>query len=74
MTDIKFEIVRELAVLSEGTRGWRKELNLVSWNGNEAKLDIRDWGPEHSRAGKGLTLTEDEGHKLWEALTSYEGD
>ena len=32
MADIKFEIKEEIAVLSESAKGWRKELNLVSWN------------------------------------------
>ena len=45
-----------------------KEANFVSWNGNDAKLDIRIWYPGHERCGKGVTLTEDEGRNLYEAL------
>ena len=33
MADIKYDIVEELGVLSESTKGWTKELNLISWNG-----------------------------------------
>ena len=33
MADIKFEIVEEIGVLSENPKGWRKELNRISWNG-----------------------------------------
>ena len=29
MTEIKYEIKKEIAVLSENAKGWRKELNLV---------------------------------------------
>ena len=58
--DIKFEIKEEIAVLSESSKGWKKELNLVSWNGSEPKYDIRDWAPGHEKMGKGVTLTEDE--------------
>lgn len=42
--------------------------NFISWNGNAAKLDIREWHPNHERCGKGITLTEDEGRKLYAAL------
>lgn len=48
--------------------GATKEANFVSWNGNDAKLDIRIWYPGHERCGKGVTLTEDEGRNLYEAL------
>ncbi|MBT2731590.1 MULTISPECIES: YdbC family protein [Carnobacterium] len=55
-----FEIVEELAVLSENAKGWRKELNLVRWNENSPKFDIRDWSPDHEKMGKGVTLTNEE--------------
>jgi hypothetical protein len=60
MADIKFEITKHIGVLSEGNKGWRKELNLVSWNDREPKYDIRDWAPEHAKMGKGVTLSEAE--------------
>lgn len=60
MADIKYDIVEELGVLSENARGWRKELNLISWNGAAPKYDIRDWAPDHEKMGKGTTLTKDE--------------
>ena len=66
--DIKFEIVKEIGVLSEGSKGWQKELNLVSWNDAAPKYDLRDWSPEHEKMGKGVTLTEDEVKKLKELL------
>ncbi|MBQ7990435.1 MAG: YdbC family protein [Oscillospiraceae bacterium] len=60
MADIKYEIMREIGVLSENARGWRKELNLVSWNGAAPKYDIREWAPDHEKMGKGITLTAEE--------------
>lgn len=66
--DFKFEIIKEIGVLSEGSKGWRKELNLVSWNGSEPKYDLRDWAPEHEKMGKGITLTEEEAEKLKQLL------
>ena len=69
--EIKFEIVRKFGVLSESPSGWHKELNIVSWNEREPKVDIRDWDADHSRMGKGVTLTRDESVKLYEYLGSY---
>lgn len=62
--DIKFEIKKHYGILSESTKGWTKELNLVSWNDAEPKYDIRDWNPEHEKMGKGVTFTEEEMLKL----------
>lgn len=72
MADIKYEIVEELGVLSENARGWRKELNLVSWNGAQPKYDLRDWAPEHEKMGKGITLTLDEVKELKALLKDVE--
>ena len=68
MADIKYDIIKEIGVLSENAKGWRKELNLISWNGGAAKYDIRDWAPDHEKMGKGTTLTEEEMEKLKEIL------
>lgn len=68
MADIKYEIVEELGVLSENAKGWRKELNLISWNDAPPKYDIREWAPEHEKMGKGVTLTKEEIEKLKELL------
>ena len=70
MAEIKYEIVRELAVLSEGSKGWTKELNLISWNDREPKYDIREWSPNHEKMGKGITLSKEEIQKLSEVLSS----
>lgn len=64
MADFKFEITQELGVLSESKSGWTRELNLVSWNGAEAKYDIRDWSPDHEKMGKGISLNSSEIEKL----------
>jgi hypothetical protein len=72
MSEIKFEIKETLGNLSESTKGWKKELNLISWNDNEAKYDIREWDPEHVKMGKGITLTNDELKKLRDILSGME--
>lgn len=58
--EFAYEIIEDIAVLSENNKGWRKELNLVSWNGRPPKFDLRDWAPDHEKMGKGLTLTNEE--------------
>ena len=60
MAELKYEITQEIAILSESSRGWTKELNLVSWNEREPKYDIREWAPDHTKMGKGVTLSEEE--------------
>lgn len=63
-TEISFEIVENIGVLSTSAKGWTKELNLVSWNGREPKYDIREWSPKHDKMGKGLTFSKDELEEL----------
>ncbi|MBO0420768.1 MULTISPECIES: YdbC family protein [Vagococcus] len=58
--EFSYEIVEEIAVLSENPKGWTKELNLVSWNGRPPKFDLRDWAPGHEKMGKGITLSNEE--------------
>ena len=68
MAEFKYEIIQEMGVLSEGSKGWTKELNLISWNGREPKYDIREWAPGHEKMGKGVTLSEEEMGVLRELL------
>lgn len=49
MLDIKFEIKQNIGILSETTKGWTKELNLISWNDKEPKYDLREWDPTHEK-------------------------
>ena len=72
MADIKFEIKETVGVIAESAKGWKKELNLISWNGKEAKQDLREWSPEHEKMSKGVTLTSDELKALKELLNSIE--
>lgn len=60
MSGISFNIVEHCGILSQETKGWKKELNVVSWNGNDGKYDLRSWSPDKSRMNKGVTLTPQE--------------
>lgn len=68
MADIKFEIKQNIGILSESAKSWSKELNLVRWNDQEPKYDLREWDSAHEKMGKGMTLTVDELKKLRELL------
>lgn len=70
--EITYRIVREIAVLSERTNGWSKQLNLISWNNEDPMYDIRDWAPDRNKMGKGITLTAAELQSLTEALDELE--
>lgn len=60
MSDEKFKIVECIGCISDPKKSWKTELNLVEWNGKEAKYDIRKWKGDHEMAGKGVTLSKDE--------------
>jgi hypothetical protein len=72
MSEIKYEILKQVGVLSRSASGWTKELNLVSWNEREAKYDLRDWSPDRKRRGKGVTLSVEELLALKEMLATLE--
>ncbi len=60
MADFTYEVIEKIGVLSENPKGWRKELNLISWNGRDPKFDIREWSPDHEKMSKGITLANEE--------------
>ena len=41
MADITYDIIHHIGVISEGSKGWQKELNLISWNDAAPKYDQR---------------------------------
>lgn len=69
--EFSFVIKKQLGVINSYQTGWRKELNLVEWNGTAAKLDIRDWDPEHGHMSRGITLRKEEAENLFKLLFNY---
>lgn len=70
-TEVTFEIMEHIGVLDtydNREQAWTKEVNIVSWNGGPAKIDIRDWSADHERMSRGITLTEDQAEKLTKSL------
>lgn len=70
--EFTFEIIKSLGQLSTSRSGWNREVNLVSWNGAKPKLDIRDWAPDHSKMGKGISLSNEEIAILKEILAEHD--
>lgn len=62
---VTFEIVKAIAALSPtNEQGWTREVNFVSWNGADPKIDIRQWNEDHTKMSKGITLTIQEAQLL----------
>jgi len=72
MDEIKYDIIKNHGILSESPKGWKKELNLISWNEKAPKYDLRDWSPEHDKMGKGITLSKEELIELRNILNNLE--
>ena len=68
--DFSYEVVEHIGILSEQKNGWKKELNLISWNGREPVYDIRTWNPDGSKMGKGVTIYKEEMENLKDLLKS----
>jgi len=73
-TEVSFDIVESIGVLTTYSTGWTREINLVSWNGGPARYDIRDWDPNHERMSKGLTLQEKEMRTLVDSFKKRRGN
>ncbi|KGF08473.1 hypothetical protein C7381_102246 [Ezakiella coagulans] len=74
MADFKYEILDNVGVFFNSKNGWTKEINIISWNGAEGKVDIRSWSPDHSRMGKGISLTVEEFKALKELMNEINPD
>ena len=65
--NVNFEIQRLIGPFGK-RGGWNRELNVVAWNDNPAKYDIREWDETHERMSKGITLTAEEALGLYHLL------
>lgn len=69
--EIVFDVMEHIGVISESATGWKKEVNLISWNNGKAKIDIRDWDKDHLHMSKGITLRPNEADTLLALLKGY---
>ncbi len=72
MSEIKYEIVKKIGVLSTYASGWSKEVNLISWNDRDPKYDIRERSADREKMGNGVTLSKEELLALKKLLNSME--
>jgi hypothetical protein len=70
MSEIKYEIIKKIGVLSQSASGWSKQLNLIRWNDRDPKYDLREWSPDGEKMGKGVTLSREELLALKELLNT----
>ena len=66
-----YDIKKELAVITRYNNGGRKEINLVSWNGEPPKLDLRYWEAGHTVVGSGTTMDKAEALAVYKALQKW---
>ena len=78
MAELKFEIIKYIGTLhsrefkKQGfTEVWSLEMNIVSWNNNVPKLDIREWSADHKRMSKGITIPLEDTERMAMLLHNY---
>lgn len=74
MADFKFDIKESLGTISVSAKGWKREVNIMTWNNKKAKVDIREWDEKHEQMGKGITLNKEELKQLKDILTKINID
>jgi len=66
------KIIKHLGVLSTAKSGWSLEFNIVEWTPDKGdsfqRYDIRHWSADHTKAGKGISMTEEEVAQLKEMM------
>lgn len=64
-----YEIKERLGVISQTESGeFTTEVNLISYNGNKPKVDIRKWDRRTDKMLKGISLTTEEAQALRDTL------
>lgn len=74
MADFKFDIKESLGTISESSKGWKREVNVMVWNNKKPKVDIREWDEKHEKMGKGITLDKEELKQLKDILNKINID
>ena len=70
--EITFEVEEHVGIIGVSPTGWKKELNMVAWNGTAAKYDIREWDEDHTHMSRGITMNKDEIKSLSEILSELQ--
>lgn len=69
---VDYELKEHLSTLREFKNGRSTiEVNVISFGGQEPKMDIRKWDRETNRMQKGITLSMNEAASLRNVLNDY---
>jgi hypothetical protein len=67
--EFSMEIEEFISVLKESDKhDWAKAVARISWNGNPTTLDIRSMNVAQNKAGKGISLSDEEADRLVDIL------
>lgn len=66
-----FKIHEKIGVVSEKLNGWTLELNVVSFNGRDAKYDLREWRNDHTELRTGARFSESDLKPLMELIRKH---
>ena len=70
MKEFSYEITEHIATISKSEdERFILELNCISYNGSQPKMDLRRWDREKGKMLKGLTLSREEAESLSKVLT-----
>lgn len=69
---IEFKVLEECGTLSTNANGWELKLRYMSWNGKDAKYDLRSW--KEDKCSKGITFTGEELESLLGILKKMESE
>ena len=70
--EITFDLEEHVGIIGISPTGWKKELNMVAWNGTAAKYDLREWDEDHSHMSRGITMNKEEIKSLSEILSGLQ--
>lgn len=69
MKDITYEIIEHIGVFDDSSDTWTGQVNIVSWNGNKPKIDVRYWNAEVPTKNRRVgTLSDEAAARLGEIL------
>lgn len=69
--DFEYELIETYGVFETTKSGWTREVNLISWNGKEPKIDIRTWSPDHSKSSKIGALSPETARRMAEIIMQH---
>lgn len=72
VSNFKYDLQQQIGVVGTSADGvYTIEVNLISFQGKEPKIDIRRWNRETDRMCKGVSLSIHEAAKLKDVLDAY---